>query len=508
MVEILPIKSLRDDDGPIFGSSNVALGVLDRAGLPVGKSFVISAPEFHLKTLLEQYDFGNREIFEQSLTLVRKDIENIPIPPALTKEIGKYKFFLVGEVSVNYLEKLWVLLLNLWVDEIKIRLWKDGFYPGITENLDPKIVTVINKLEAGGTAVFEPSLDEVVVEVKLGQVKPKDLKKLDEIVREANKKLFMPQKYEWILDKDIKLVKVLPYTPNPVIAIRQQAGEAISSMRKIASSSLTPRNDDDKRSVVKVFLDLSKILTVERPFDGIYIASEHIFDLNKPRDSFENLVFKLVEVATTYPDVSVLFKLADKSEGMGKMRGALRLLHQDSLLNPMIEAADFARHKRALANIHLVIPFIRGPNELLQIKRELAAKGLARKSSLEIWMEVAVPENISNLEDYLLVGIDGVVINLDEMISHFSGFDLEHEELTFYKKEVSGLLKFMEDALKLLHKSKTPFIAIGTLCLYPEVLEFLVEKGVSGIVAERFEAHSAHDLLNQAERKLVLRRTT
>ena len=145
MVEILPIKILRDEDGPIFGSLNVTLGVLERAGLSVGKSFVISSPELHLKTLLEQYDFGNREVFEQSLTLVRKDIETILIPPTLTKEIGKYKFFLVGEREVNYLEKLWVLLLNLWVDEIKVRLWKDGFYPGITENLEPKIVTIINK---------------------------------------------------------------------------------------------------------------------------------------------------------------------------------------------------------------------------------------------------------------------------------------------------------------------------------------------------------------------------
>src|SRR3989344_5707507 len=499
MVEILPIKILRDEDGPIFGSLNVTLGVLERAGLSVGKSFVISSPELHLKTLLEQYDFGNREVFEQSLTLVRKDIETILIPPTLTKEIGKYKFFLVGEREVNYLEKLWVLLLNLWVDEIKVRLWKDGFYLGITENLEPKIVTIINKLEAFGTAVFEPSLDEVVVEVKLGQAKPKDLKKLEEIVREANKKLFMPQKYEWILDKDIKLVKVLPYTPTIVIS------DKIAALRQ--DQGKLPRNDEGERSVVKVFLDLSKSLTVEKPVDGIYIASEHIFDLNKPQDSFENLVFKLVEVATTYPDVPVLFKLADKSEGMGKMRGALRLLHQDSLLNPMIEAADFVRHKRGLTNVHLVVPFVRGPNELLQIKRELAAKGLARKSSLEIWMEVAVPENIINLEDYLLVGIDGVVINLDEMISHFSGFDLEHEELTFYKKEVSGLLKFMEDSLKLLHRSKVPFIVTGSLALYPEVLEFLVEKGVKGIVVERFEAHSAHDLLNQAERKLVLRRT-
>ena len=117
-----------------------------------------------------------------------------------------------------------------------------------------------------------------------------------------------------------------------------------------------------------------------------------------------------------------------------------------------------------------------------------------------------MPENIINMEEYLLAGIDGVVLNLNEQIAHLNGFDPKEEELSFYKNEVEGLIKFLEDPIRLLHKSKIPFIVCGSMALYPKVLEFLVEKGVWGIVVERFEAHSIRDLLHQTEKRMILRR--
>ncbi|MBI2334699.1 hypothetical protein HYU96_02760 [Candidatus Daviesbacteria bacterium] len=212
---------------------------------------------------------------------------------------------------------------------------------------------------------------------------------------------------------------------------------------------------------------------------------------------------RIVEAAV-FPEVPVLVKLADKSEGMGKVRGTLRLLHQKSLFDPLTEAILFARNKKGLSNVHIVIPFIRSPQELMQIKRDLAVKKLMRKNSLQIWMEAATPENIINLEEYLLAGVDGVVLNLDELIAHFAGFDHQEPELMFYKRQVTGLLKFLEDSLKLLHKSKKPFLASGSIVLDPEVLEFLVEKGVYGVVVERYEAPSVKDLLHQVEKKHIL----
>lgn len=506
MIEVLPVRLLMDEDAPLFGSLNVSLGKLHRAGLAVGAGIVVTPPNLKLKATLEHYNFGAKEVFSETLVLVEKEIKKIPVSPVLHKEVGKHQQFIINGKQVHSIKNLWLALLGFWLNQIKTRLWNNGFYQGITEDLDPQVVTFVKKVKSLGKAFFDPFAEDVEIKISSGELHPNDKKQLVELIKEANKKLFIPYEYEWVLDGGIKLVKMLPYTPSNVILANIVSPE---SKQKGSWTSLQPvkrAQDDKKQSAVKVFFDLSTGLTIEKNVDGIYIASEKIFDLNKPRESFDNLASRLVESAITFPNQPILFKLADKSEGMGKVRGSLRLMHQKSLLTPLVEILDFARHKKGLINVHVVIPFVRNVGELLQIKRELATYKLMRKNSLKIWMEVAVPENIINLENYLAEGIDGIVLNLDELAAYLNGFDHLEEELMFYKNEVLGLTKFLEDSIKLLHKSKIPFLAYGSLSLYPKVLEFLVEKGVYGIVVEQYEAHSTHELLYQTEKRTILRR--
>lgn len=479
MIEILPIGLLTEEDAPVFGKLNVALGKLHRLGFPVGAGFVVTVPEFKLKTLLEKFDFGTKEIFEQSLTLVKKEIFSISLPELLIKETSKHKkFYLNGEIYKS-VKDLWQGLLTSWIEQIKERLWNRGFYSGISEGLDPQIVIFIKKLQNNGSAYFDPLQDDVIITAKKDQLHPNDSKKIFDLVTTANKKLFIPHEYKWIEENGIKLVGVSPVTP--VIPLEPFPIVVGSQARPCEATC-----------AVRVFVDSQN-----------YIQAQEV----QGNESYENMVLKLVETASSFPESPVFFKLADKSEGLGKLRGTLRLMHQKSLLDPMVEALDFARHKKNLTNIHIVIPFVRGVGELIQIKRELAAGKLARKNSLQIWMEVCTPENIINLDKYLEAGIDGVVLNLNELIAFCNGFDPAEPDLAFYKSEIEGLLIFLEDALKLLHKSKIPFIASGSLTFESRVLEFLVEKGVYGVVAEKYEAHSVKDLLYQVEKRIILRRS-
>jgi len=89
MIEALPIRSLTEEDAPIFGSLNVSLGKLLRSGLLVSPGIVVTAPNLKLKTILEHYNFGTKEVFTQSITLIQKEINKIPIPQVLIKEIGR-----------------------------------------------------------------------------------------------------------------------------------------------------------------------------------------------------------------------------------------------------------------------------------------------------------------------------------------------------------------------------------------------------------------------------------
>ncbi len=497
MIEILPIKLLHETDAPIFGNLNVLLSKLARLDFPVATGIVVSPPALRLKTTIEHYDWGDKEVFQQTLNLVKKEIENLEVPEILTSEIGRKDNFFVSGVKVKGIKNLWIQLLEIWFEEIKARLWKDGFSKGITESLEPQVVAFVTDVEAFGEAFFDPISEDVIIKTRLGNISPKDLKKLDELVIEANKKLFLPHVYSFVIDNGLKVTGVSLFTP--------VAGETPKILP--ADDYLTVQKRPDPKSVVKVFINISKN-SVANPdkVEGGFIASEKTLNLNELKPSIEDLTWRLLESAKQLPDKPILFKLADVIESQAGVRGSFRLLHQSNLFDALCQIVTFVRHKRSLLNVHLVIPFVRTPQEFLQVKRELAIKKLIRKHSFEFWLEVAVPENIINLEDYLIAGVDGVVLNLDELAAFLSGYDTSADNLTYLKNEISGLLKFLEDGLKLLHKSKVPYIATGSIVLNPQVLEFLVEKGVYGIVAEEYEAYSIKSLLNHTEKRVILRR--
>lgn len=505
MVEVLPVKVLTDSDIPIFGKLNISLAALLRSGISVANSLVVTAPDLHLKTVLEHFDFGTKEVFEQSLTLVKKELEKTPVPQELNREIGKHNDFWVDGQNIKTLKKLWLHLLNLWLDQIKTRLWQDGFYQGLTENLDAQSVVLLPKKKLFGSLVktygytsLSPKGDEVEITVTKGELHPADLKKLDDMVKEANKRLFIPHTYQWIEERGVKFSKVLPFTPN---------FDQYTSLN-VASQPVSANKSEARKTTVKVFMDLTVGSLEDLNCDGVYLDSGRIFDLNKPQTSLDDLILRLVQVGQLSPFSPILYKLADKSEGMGKVRGALRLFHQKSLLEPLIQAFKFAKEREGVKNIYPVIPFVRSSAEFLQLKRELAVRKLLRKSSLQIWLELAVPENIINLEEYLAGGLDGVVLNLDELISHLSGFDLVEQDLAFYKQEVKGLVRFLDDGLRLLVKSHTPVVCTGTLISHPQVLEFLVDSGVKGVVVERYEGESINDHIYHMEKRVILKRAS
>src|SRR3990167_8662209 len=106
MIEVLPISSLREEDSLLFGNLNVLLGKLVSSGLPVARGVVVTAPSLHLQTVLENYDFGSHHVFEQSLTLVKKDLEKIPVPEVLQSSLKSQQKFLKQFVSANLVQLL------------------------------------------------------------------------------------------------------------------------------------------------------------------------------------------------------------------------------------------------------------------------------------------------------------------------------------------------------------------------------------------------------------------
>lgn len=210
---------------------------------------------------------------------------------------------------------------------------------------------------------------------------------------------------------------------------------------------------------------------------------------------------QIVEAATSLGENPLIFKLPDLIDSFGGVRGTLRLIHDQKLLKQEVEAFLFARNKKRLLNTQIAIPFIRSVNEFVQIKRDLASLGVSRKGSLKLWLELALPENLLNLEEYLLIGVDGVILNLDELAAWIGGFDPSVADSVFYKRQIKALIKLLENCLKVLHKSKVATLASGSLTLHDEVISFLIDKGIWAIEVDFSEVSSIHDYIDFHQRR-------
>lgn len=481
MVDILPIEKLRDEDVPLFGSGNVNLAKLAQSGIAVEDGVVVTAPDIRLRTLLKYFDLKNKEIFEQSLTVIKSEIKKIEVPSELDGVLSRKKI---------KSDKIWQELLSIWLEEIRKRVWSEGLSSGVALNLSAQIIFFPKKITASGKSFIDSS-KEVVTEVSRGKLDERYNSELKELVVKGDRVLFLPYIYYWVIDSGkLRIVKVRAYTPNPDQEIKvEDWGE------------MEEKKEPRLKSGVKVFLDISEGMVTKEGIDGVYLQSEKI-------PNFEEKIFKLVDAATLDPDNTVLFKLSDEIEQKGGVRGTLRLIHQSSLLKKDVEALLFARNKKNLGNVSVVVPYVRSSDEFLQIKRDLAALGVSRKGSLKLWLELCVPENIINLEEYTVAGLDGVVINLDELSSLIGGFDPEVPESVFYSKQIKALLKLLEDKLKYLHSQRIPFLVTGALSLHDEVLAFLISKGVYAIVASLNYAESLDEHLRFMEKRVIRSRVS
>lgn len=489
-MDILPLVKIREDDALLVGEDIINLAKLVQWELPVAEAVVVFPPELQFKSVLKHYNLKSREVFEASLTIIKKEILKLKPPEDLIK--------LLKQKQVKNHLKVYQGLLEGWLAEVRSKIWREGSNESINLNLSAECVFFTQNIVANGQAYLDN--DQVKVE---GVVTPADVEGIEDLVLKAQKKLLLPQVFHFILvgkSRKVEFVKLTPYTPNVTLS------KAKGTDSHELYSSTSPQNDKyihNDNSAVKLFLDLSEDLILHSSIDGILICGEKSSQHLSAISRFEFQVLRLVEAARSLPQGQVIFKLSDVIEHKAGVRGVLRLIHQQSLLKEDAEAVLFARNKQQLLNVSAAIPFVRSVYEFLQIKRDLAVLGLSRKGSLKLWLELCVPENIINLEEYLVAGQDGVIINLDELSSAIGGFDLDVPESIFYKKQISALLKLLEDGLKLLHKSKVPVLVSGKLSQDQEVLEFLISRGLYGVVADLVGTQSFKNHLQFIEHRVL-----
>lgn len=184
-------------------------------------------------------------------------------------------------------------------------------------------------------------------------------------------------------------------------------------------------------------------------------------------------------------------------------RGAYRYIIQPEVFEMELEAIKQVRKK--YNNLWLMIPFCRTPQELHEVKKIVVSQGLIRSPSFKLWLMVEIPSNVILLEEFAKVGIDGVSIGSNDLTMLILGVDRDNQNLTqTFNEENPAVLWALEKTIKTCQKLKiTSSICGQAPSLYPNLVEKLVEWGITSISVNPDAIESTRELVYLTEKRLV-----
>ncbi|MEK9143731.1 MAG: phosphoenolpyruvate synthase [Patescibacteria group bacterium] len=186
-------------------------------------------------------------------------------------------------------------------------------------------------------------------------------------------------------------------------------------------------------------------------------------------------------------------------------RGAARYVANQDVFSMELDAIKLVRNKMGFKNLWIMLPFVRTPLELLEVKKIITAQGLSRGASFKIWMMVEIPTNVIRINDFLDVGIDGVSIGSNDLTMLTLGTDRDNSEVAHDFSELDpAVLWSLERVITTTAKRGiTSSICGQAPSDYPDLVEKLVRWGVTSVSVNPDAVNHVRETIAEAEKKRV-----
>ncbi len=250
---------------------------------------------------------------------------------------------------------------------------------------------------------------------------------------------------------------------------------------------------------------------------------KHIEPYTCPEDFFiSELSRGIACIATAFGERKVLIRTSDfksneysqllggflyeKSEEnpMLGLRGASRYLHDDFYQSFLLEcrALRAARDVYGAHNIDIMIPFVRSPQELAQLRAILEQEELIGELyQTKLFMMVEVPTNIILLEEYAKYA-DGFSIGSNDLTQLILGIDRDSSAFAMKFNETDpAVVACIVTAIKKARLLGKPIGICGQAPAdFPELATILIENGITSIA---LQASSVNNFFNIISSKII-----
>ncbi|BAY12407.1 putative PEP-binding protein [Calothrix sp. NIES-2098] len=180
------------------------------------------------------------------------------------------------------------------------------------------------------------------------------------------------------------------------------------------------------------------------------------------------------------------------------------------LLNPTIFELELAAlaavQKAGYSNINLLLPFVRSVEEFSLCRQKVEQAGLTQIPQFQLWIMAEVPSVLFLLPEYVKAGVAGISIGTNDLTQLLLGVDREQEQLAKKFNELHPAV--MGAIAQLIEMSKDAGIPCA-ICgqapaIYPEIIDRLVQWGITAISVEPEAVERTYQAIARAEQRLIL----
>lgn len=186
-------------------------------------------------------------------------------------------------------------------------------------------------------------------------------------------------------------------------------------------------------------------------------------------------------------------------------RGAYRYMTDPQVFNLELETIKMVRNKYGFKNLHLMLPFVRTVNELVEVKKIIASSGLSRSSNFKLWMMVEIPSNVILLDKFCEAGLDGVSIGSNDLTMLILGTDRDNTEVSPEFDERNDAVTW---AIERVIKTCNKYGVTSSICGqapsdYPDLVEKMVSWGITSMSVNADALDHVRETVYDIEQKLA-----
>ena len=183
-------------------------------------------------------------------------------------------------------------------------------------------------------------------------------------------------------------------------------------------------------------------------------------------------------------------------------RGASRYLANPDIFGLELRAINEV-WSQGYRNIHLMIPFVRRPWEIIKIKQIINDYGLFSLPGFKLYMMVEVPSSALELEEFIKIGIDGVSIGTNDLTMMVLGVDRDNAEVAhIYDERSPAVLNLLEYIVATCVENNIPCSICGQAASdYPDLVEKLIVRGITSVSVNPDAVDRTRELIYEIEKK-------